>query len=135
MSIATRWPVVVSATVQAGDTAPDGHLTDAGAARLAGVARAAYLDQCTAVTAAEVTIQSTAAAIRPVTVGTDVTVSAAVTEIYPDSFVMATRIRPASGDDGAAVAADVWLRLSSGQVTTELRDELIALAHAASHFH
>jgi hypothetical protein len=63
-----------------------------------------------------------------------VTISVNVVEVFPDRFTMSARIRPA---DREGVAADARCSLApkSGEVPIVMRDEFIALAHAASYTH
>jgi hypothetical protein len=62
-----------------------------------------------------------------------VTVSVTVIEVFRDSFTMAARLRPRSGD---GIAATAWCRLlPGGPVSIDVRDEFIALAHTATYVH
>jgi hypothetical protein len=65
-----------------------------------------------------------------------VTVSVGVVEVFPDRFTMLARVRPVGPADGDGLAASASCSLSpGGAVPTAMRDEFIALAHAAAHFH
>ena len=61
------------------------------------------------------------------------TVSVAVVEVYPDRFTMTARLRPR--DDDGIVATALCPVSPGGEVPTEMRDEFIALAHAATAMH
>ena len=132
--IVTRWPIRLTLALDPTDRDEEGQLTDAGISRLFGVARAAYFARCT-------TFDGAAGEIGPLSVerrearatGARVTISAGVTEVFPDSFTMAARIRPAEGG-GVAADARCSVSIATG-VTDATRDELIALAHGASHLH
>jgi hypothetical protein len=63
--------------------------------------------------------------------GEAVTISVGVVEIYPDSFTMEARIRPAEGE-GIAARSRASLEVA---VTDRMKDEFIALAHAAREMH
>jgi hypothetical protein len=67
---------------------------------------------------------------------TGVTVAVAVVEVYPDSFTMTARIRPAGPASGDGIAATAWCSLAPrGEVTNAMRDEFIAHAHSARYMH
>jgi acyl-CoA thioesterase FadM len=132
--IVSRWPIVMPISVQAGDCDDDGRLTDAGAERMFALARASYFDLCTTVDIATLELQRTTVARGSVAVNASgVTVSVNVTEVYPETFTMSARIRPA---DGPGVAADARCSLfPGGPVSNAMRDEFISLAHNARHTH
>ena len=132
--ILTRWPILLSLPLGPTDRDAAGRLTDSAVGRLFGLARAAYFARCT-------TFDGAASEVGPVSVqrreaqvsGAKVTISVSVTEVFPDNFTMAARIRPA---DNGGVAADARCSVSIATgVTNAIRDELIGLAHGASHFH
>lgn len=66
--------------------------------------------------------------------------SASATEIHPESFTIAVRIRPLGGDRDAPLDVRCVVRVrhpGTGAVHPigdDLRDALIALEHAAEHF-
>jgi acyl-CoA thioesterase FadM len=130
----TRWPIRLSLPLDPTDRDEEGELTDAGVSRLFGIARNAYFARCTK-------FDSSATEIGPLSVqrrepratGAKVTISVGVTEVFPDNFTMAARIRLAEGG-GVAADAQCSVSIATG-VTDAIRDELIALAHGASHFH
>jgi hypothetical protein len=130
--IATRWPVVVPLPVEPGDRDDDGRLTAAGVERLFTRASAEYFALCTTIVASP-ELRRCAVAPGTVPVGAEVTVSVGVVEIYPESFDMDVRIRPAERD---GIAASGRCSLAPvGGVSESMRDEFIALAHAARHMH
>lgn len=69
-----------------------------------------------------------------------VVVTAGVREVRPSSFLIAVRLRSVGGDRDAASNATCVMRLedpATGEVREigdEVRDEFIALEHAAEHF-
>jgi hypothetical protein len=137
-SIASKWPVLVSLPVTADDRDEAGALTVAAAERCFASARGVYLEGCRTLADGV----DAAAEVRDVVVRprdeldaalSEVTVSVSVIEVFADRFTMNVRIRPAEGDAIAAEGScDV---LPPGGVGRELRDELIAKAHAAAHYH
>ena len=150
--IVSRWPVLLSVPLAAGDCGADGRLTDAAVARLFALARDAYFEQCPSVDPAALELlgasQVVGVALDPaalellgashvVGVALDPdsapTISVNVTEVYPDSFRMTAHIRPEAGEGIAADAACV-LAPPAG-VPDAMRDEFIALAHGARYTH
>lgn len=131
----SKWPVLLYLTVEAGDVDGDGLLTDAACERLFAAGRGEYFALSTTVDADRVTVIETSRPRRgtaAIAEGDEVSVSVSVTELFPDRFEMAARVRPAEGD---AVVADLRCIASAGEVTTAVRDDLIAIAHAAPHWH
>jgi hypothetical protein len=144
-SFVSRWVVL-----QQHDVAP-GDLDDAGAVRADALdrwivaTRDEYLDQCTEVRERQRSgllirfrpdaVPAGALPGRPASV----TVSAGAKELYPDSFTMAFRIRAYGGTDDTVVnvACVVSLEDPATGAVQELgdaiRDQLIALEHAARH--
>jgi hypothetical protein len=117
------------------------------ARRWVAAARSAYLGRCAALrrllerSALELEVQTSrlppgASLGRPAAV----VLTAGVREVWPDSFAIAERLRPVGGDREVAVNATCVMRLvdpASGEpreLGDEVRDELIALEHAAEHF-
>jgi len=139
----SRWPVLISPSLEPDDVDNDGRLTLAGAERLAAEARDAYIGSCRTLDGAAIEVERSKVVIGRASVEDGVTVSTAATELFPDSFVMSTRIRPAggpsgplSGRRGPVVAADVTTTVGiGGGLGTDVRDEMISLAHSASHYH
>jgi hypothetical protein len=131
--VLSRWPVLLFLPVGADEVGGDGRLTEAACERLFAAGRAEYFALCSTIDAADVEVVTTSAAQRGVAVGGDeVSVSVSVTELFPDRFEMAARIRPSAGE---GVAADLRCTVSAGEVTPAIRDDLIAVAHAAAHWH
>lgn len=143
----SRWPVLEEHPVSAGDLDAGGVVGDDSVARWVAAARSAYLDRCAALrrllerSGLELAVQTAslppgASLGRPAAV----VVSAGVREVWPSSFAIAVRLRPVGGDREVAVNATCVLRLvdpASGEpreLGDEVRDELIALEHAAEHF-
>jgi acyl-CoA thioesterase FadM len=129
----SRWPVVVTLPVDASDCDANGRLTHAAVERLFARACSAYFDRCATVDASMVETRKTTAHPGEAAPGDGVTVSVGVVEVLRNSFTMESRIRPADRD---GIAATAWASLSPvGEVSKAMRDEFIALAHAASHIH
>ena len=136
-SMVSRWPVLVSLPVSSADRddAEGGRLSTGAAERLFARAREVYLARCRtlegrAVEVLDVRITRGDASLAGVE---EATVSVSVVEVFPDRFTMNVRIRPAGGEGIAADGrCDVF---PGGPVTDEVRDELIAFAHEASHYH
>jgi acyl-CoA thioesterase FadM len=69
-----------------------------------------------------------------------VAVSAGVREVWPSSFAIAVRLRPLDGDRDTPVNASCVMALvdpaggEPRELGDEVRDELVALEHAAEHF-
>jgi acyl-CoA thioesterase FadM len=141
----SRWPVVQEHPVGPADL--EGAVVgDQSVARWVAAARSAYLDRCAALrrqreAGLELEVQSAslppgASLGRPGTV----VVTAGVRELWPSSFALAVRLRPVDGDRDRAVNATCVMRLvdpATGEpreLGDEVRDELIAMEHAAEHF-
>ena len=139
--IFTRWPVVVSVAVTPADRDADGRLTETAIERLFTEGRAAYFDECSTIDGSTVDVRQTKVQPGRAAVRDDgVTVAVAVVEVFPDSFTMTARVRPDGPSDstgaGEGIAATAWCSVSpGGAVSNAMRDELIAMAHAAKHFH
>ena len=137
MAVSTRWPIVVSLPVLAGERDGEGHLVASGIERLFAEARTAYFATCS--TLGGVTVELQRATVEPGGAPVDdagVTVAVAVVEVFPDSFTMTARIRPNGPADGDGIAATGWCQLTpGGEVTNAMRDEFIAHAHAARYMH
>jgi hypothetical protein len=145
--MATRWPVRAQF-----DVAPE-HLDETGTLRndvvtpwIDEVCRA-YFERCprvqTAVACDGVELRCDPVRIPAGALGGHpeaVAISVGASEFRPDSFTLAVRIRPGGGDDDRPVniARDVSIvDTSTGApqpLGNDIRDELIALAHAAQYF-
>lgn len=128
----SRWPILLEFPVTAADIEIDGRLTEEAAGQFFATGRAALFAECRTFDAGSVDIVEAVAARRLAVAGDQVTLSVSVTELFPDRFVMTGRIRSAGSD---AVVADLRCAVSAGPVTDEVRDELIAIAHGARHWH
>jgi hypothetical protein len=132
--IVSRWPVLLSLPVVAADRDENDRLTDLAVVRLFAQARSAYFERCTTVDGSSLELRESTVQPGRAALGQDgVTVSVSVVEVFPDSFTMTARLRPRSGD---GIVATAWCRLSPGRpVSTDMRDEFIALAHTATYVH
>ena len=142
-----KWPVLQEHQVTADDLDDGGVVRDDSVARWVDAAHAAYLERCAALqreversgvrARARIAHQPPGASLGR---ATSVVVSAGATEIRPSSFAIAVRLRPLGGDRDVAVNAACLVHLedpATGQpyeIGDEIRDELIAMEHAATHF-
>lgn len=130
----SRWPVLVSLPVVAADCDGNGRLTAATVERLFAEARAAYFERCATVDGS--TLELRASTVQPgkARAGDNgVTISVSVVEVYPDRFTMTAMLRP--GDRDGIVATASCSLSPGGEVSTAMRNEFIALAHAAKYLH
>ena len=136
-AILSRWPVLVALPVTPSDQDADGRLTDAAVERLFAEARTVYFDRCATVDPSALELRNSKVDLSHATVTADeVTVSVGVVEVFPDHFTMLARLRPVAPADGDGLAATASCSLSpGGEVPNAMRDEFIALAHSAAHFH
>jgi hypothetical protein len=131
-TMVSKWPVLMFLPVGSDDREADGRLTDEACARMFAAGRAEYFELCRTIDGEAVSVLEAPAPRRTTPVGDEVSISVNVAELFPDRFTMTARIRPAEGD---GIAADVVCTVSAGEVTVEVRDEFIAMAHAARHWH
>jgi hypothetical protein len=145
--IVTRCSVLERHAVEPADRAANGTVTDDAVRRWVGRALAAYLDQCTLLQQARLehglTLVDDVVIPAPVASLGDpsaVAVGASATEVLPDAFVVAVRIRGGGGEDDGVLHATCTVRLEDPDthvaraIGDDIRDELIALEHAARHF-
>jgi acyl-CoA thioesterase FadM len=146
MSFASRWVVLREFAVGPDDLDPDGVVRADAVERWMDETRAAYLERCPVLRELQ---ERSGLELRarvhqapaPERFGrpTDVIVGAGATEIRPTSFTIALRLQPTGGDGGAAVNAAYELSLEdpetgeARELGNDIRDELIALEHAASY--
>jgi hypothetical protein len=145
-SFMTRWSVLQEHTVGPDDLGPDGEVTDAAVRRWIESACAAYLEQCRSLAErADREGADVQAEDGPLPTGADlgrpasVVVSASATEVFPDSFVLGVRLRPLDGHGRQVVNATRTIQVvdaagTAREIDAVIRDELIALEHAAHHF-
>jgi methionine aminopeptidase len=131
-AMVSKWPVLLFLPVASGDRDEEGRLTEAACERMFAAGRAEYFAECRTIDGDAVEIVGAPAPRRTAPVGDEVSISVNVAELFPDRFTMTARIRPAAGD---GIAADAVCTVSAGEVTVAVRDELIAMAHAAPHWH
>jgi hypothetical protein len=128
----STWPVLVPLPVAGDDVDGEGRLTAPAVLGLFAQVREVYLSSCTTLVGRAVEVADVVVTPGvPVGLG-EVLVSASVVEVFPDRFTMHVRVRPAEGE-GIAAEGRCSI-LPGGPVTDEIRDELIALAHAARHW-
>ncbi|MGO9559600.1 MAG: hypothetical protein ACLPQS_00290 [Acidimicrobiales bacterium] len=130
----SRWLVLLRRAITPDDRDDERCLTDSAVQWLSAEARSAYFDLCPHVDESAMELGDTSIDPgREAMSDDEVTVSTNVVEVFPDRFTMTARIRSCGTSDGAATA---WCSLSpAGGVSTEMRDEFIALAHGARHYH
>jgi methionine aminopeptidase len=131
-AMVSKWPVLLFLPVGSEDREADGRLTEEACGRLFAAGRAEYFAACATIDGDAVTVVEAPASRRTAPVGDEVSISVNVAELFPDRFTMTARIRPSEGD---GIAADAVCTVSAGELTVEVRDELIAMAHAAPHWH
>jgi hypothetical protein len=146
-SFVSRWVVRREHRLRADELTADGIVRADAVEQWIGDARDEYLAQCRVVAeliaASNLTLHTRIGALpEPEFWGhpTMVVVSAGVNEVYPDSFRMAFRVR-SYGQADADVVANLTGAVSLVDPTTgepcelgdAVRDELIALEHAARH--
>ena len=138
MSMISKWPVRLELPVGADDADGDGRLTRAAGERLFTAARDAYLATCRTFDGGAVEVKDLTivpgGTPAPVPEPGVVSVSVNVIEIFPDRFTMSMRVR-AEGADGVVADGTCDVLPAGGLVTDEIRDELIAHAHGAQHYH
>src|SRR4051794_30510854 len=123
----SRWPVLLTLSVAEDEMDATSALSDAAIERLFAVGRASYFEQCHSFdpAATEISGRTVRRGDARISGGT-VSISVGVVEVYPESFTMAARIRPAEGDDRDGISADARCQvLVSSGVTDAIRDELI----------
>jgi acyl-CoA thioesterase FadM len=142
----SKWVVLHAHTVGAEDVDADGDVRDDALARWIDEVCAAYLAQCHALADAAdqggLVVRSRVGALPPgehLARPAAVNVSASAREVRPRSFTIAVRLRT-GGEDDVAVNASCVVTIEDPETGTThdlgpgVRDELIALEHAAAHF-
>jgi acyl-CoA thioesterase FadM len=141
----SRWFVSQRHPVGAADLDADGVLRDDAIERWIADARDAYLDECREVRGRQRSGLVVRTRDRDLPRGAQlgpaqsVTVSAGATEIHPTSFTMAFRVRTyGSADDmvfnlTSVVSLEDPATGEDQELGAAIRDELIALEHAARH--
>jgi len=136
-SFMTKWSVLQEHDVVPGDLDAEGFVTDRAITAWVESACSAYLGQSDRLHSArhDTDLPRGTRVERP----EQVVVSATATEVHPSSFTIAVRLRPigATADEALNAMCVVTLEDPSGQVQPVddgVRDELIALEHAARHY-
>jgi acyl-CoA thioesterase FadM len=125
----------------------EGVVSEEAVERWVTAARLAYLDHCTVLRRVQ-DQPGLALRHRPGTRPrgalrgrpTEVVVTASAGEVRPRSFTISVRLRPLGGDRDAPVNITFVIRLEdevtgeARELGNEIRDELIALEHSATHF-
>jgi acyl-CoA thioesterase FadM len=146
MSFASKWVVRRKYAVGPDDLDSGGVVRAEAIERWIADTRSAYLEHCAALRALQ---EGAGLELRahihhapaPERFGrpTAVVVGAGATEIRPTSFTIAFRLQPTDGDGDDAVNAACEVSLedpetgAAHELGDDVRDELIALAHAAAH--
>ena len=144
-SFVSRWVVLQDHAVAADDVDANGAVRDDVLAGWITDARNEYLDQCRElrerqragllIRMRDGAVPAGALSGRP----TSVTVSAGATEMFPTSFTMAFRVRSYGSADDAVLNLTCTVSLEdprtgeAPELGDAVRDELIALEHAARH--
>jgi hypothetical protein len=144
--IMTRWLVLQEHPVTAADLDDTGAVSDDAVDRWVAGARSLYLDRCAVLRERResgfelrhraVNRPRGALLGRP----NGVVVTASASEFRPNSFTISVRVRSIGAERDAAVNAACAIRLEDpttgevGELSNDVRDELIALEHSARHF-
>jgi acyl-CoA thioesterase FadM len=141
--VMTRWSIGLDQQVDPNDLDPDGYVRAETLGRWLAEAVDAYLAQCQELSrhaAGYTLVRRPGRQPRPSLLGrpADVLVTASATEIRPTEFFVSVRVRPYGGD--IDLPLNVTCRVSIEDHTgepielgTAVRDELIALEHAAEY--
>jgi acyl-CoA thioesterase FadM len=145
--LVSKWVVLLGHTVAGDDRDADGVLRDEVVVRWIGEACDAYLECCSVLRdTSERAGRSVRCDMGDLPRGAmfgavhTVNVSAGATEVWPTAFRIAFRIRAFGGDGDVAFNAAATVTVvdpatgKPGEIGDDVRDELIALAHAARHF-
>jgi acyl-CoA thioesterase FadM len=145
--IVSRWVVLQEHAVTADDVDANGDVLDEVVERWVDEACAAYLDHCRTLRDMErqdgLALRSRLSALPPgACLGqpTTVAVSAGAREVRSRSFTIAVRLRAAGCESDIAVNAACVVSLEdpatgeARELGEDVRDEQIALEHAAAHF-
>lgn len=145
--IVSKWVVVREHAVAADDVAADGHVLEEVLASWVDEACAAYLDHCRVLREIRdgdgLVLLCRVGALPPgARFGrpSAVAVSAGAREVRRSSFTIAVRLRAAGGETDVAVNVACVVSLQdpvtgdARELGDDVRDELIALEHAAAHF-
>jgi hypothetical protein len=132
--IVSRWVVAQHHDVADADRDPSGYVRADVLERWIAAARDAYLERCSRLRAVVFDMRSTSVvdASRLGRAPTAVRVSAGAKEVWPDAFSVAVRVRARGADDAEPVDVQWIVAVASG-VSSEIRDQLIALEHGARH--
>jgi hypothetical protein len=146
VSFVSRWVEVREFTVAPADLASGGGVRAEVIDRWLTEARTAYLDHCIVLrelrerSGLELRIQfDHPPAPEPFGTPTSVIVGVGATEIHPTSFTMAFRVRAIHADGDRTINVTCAISLEDPETGDacelghDIRDELIALEHAASH--
>jgi hypothetical protein len=145
--ILSKWSVLQEHPVSDADLDDDGSVRGESLERWIAAATSAYLAQ---VPALQHTCETAGAELQisgdPPATGAlpgrpaQVVVSATATEFFPTSFTLSLRIRSVAGTDDRSISASCEVRcIAPGSGTAvalenDVRDEIIALEHAARHY-
>jgi hypothetical protein len=142
----SKWPVLLTHSVAQEDLDDEGAVRDDIVESWIATACSAYLDRCVVLheflerSGVQLCRHTELPTKRLLGRPTSVITTAGVTEVHPRAFTIAVRLRPVGGDQETPLNHTCGVRLedpSAGEVlllTDDIRDELIALAHAAEHF-
>jgi acyl-CoA thioesterase FadM len=145
--IVSRWVVLREHAVGADDVDADGNVLDEVLARWVDEACAVYLDRCRPLDEMRerdgLVLRSRVNALPPgARLGrpSAVSVSAGAREVRSSSFTIAVRLRAAGGATDVAVNVACVVSLENPatgearELGDDIRDELIAIEHAAEHY-
>lgn len=145
MSILSTWAVARDVEVAPNDRDDNGMLLPASIDRWIATAVDDYLEACPAIAAAAAElpgrVRRTCTTPDPASLGhpTALGLSATISEVLPDRFILRVRLRPLEGDVDGPADAQCRLELigsdgTAHAVDTALRDEVIAVERSARFY-
>lgn len=140
----TRWVVLEEHAVDDADRDADGTVRDAALERWVRAICDSFLDRCAVLRqrCAESDLALRSEISGPIAGSRlgraeAVVVSASASEVHPDSFTIAVRVRgthETAVNTTCVVSLEALATGARHEIDDDIRDELIALAHAAQHF-
>jgi hypothetical protein len=129
--LVSTWPVVLELPLGGDDRDDEGVLLDGAVERLFAEARGAYAEVCPELDLSDAAVSEIVVRRGAAAEGEVAVVGIAVVEVFPTTFTMDLRVRPAEGPGIAATGSCVVA--PAGGVSDALRRRLIDLAQTARH--